>query len=143
MSPVTAETSARIPSQVRRASRKVANPPSMWPPAPGLADHRLVFLAAKPALQVLSQSRFGLVMSIFERGAWNATRGSASRGMVAMDMTHEGKGENMRSLVLACDEVSERLSPVELAAVRATGRLPEWFVPAVHAQARDIRRQWR
>jgi hypothetical protein len=139
----TENAPVRLPRQVRRACRAVAQPPAPWPPAPGLADHRLIFLAAKPALRALSQTRLGLVMSVFERSAWNATRGSGSRGMAGMNMEVEGRGENMRALVTACDEVGEQLSPDELAVVRASGQLPEWFVAAVHARARAIRAYWR
>jgi len=140
---VSVNSPAPLPSQVRRACRKLAKPPAAWPPGHGLADHRLIFLAAKPALLVLSQSRLGLLMSVFERGAPNTTRGGGSRGIAGRDMTTEGRGENMRSLVLACDEVGERLTADELATVRASGQLPAWFVPAVHAHARELRRQWR
>lgn len=129
-------------SQVRRACRAVAKPPDEWPPEPGLNDHRLVLFAARPALDVLAMSRFGLLLSAFERTGFNATPGTAARGIGGSDMTKERKSRNMRLLVLACDEVAELLSPEELAAVRANGQLPTWFVPVVHEHARVIRRHW-
>ena len=127
-------------SHLRRACRAVERPPAHWPPATGLADHRLVFLAAKPALDVLAQSRLATLLSVFERSAFEATPGSAYHGKGAKDMTKERRSASMQTLVLACDDVAGRLSPDEVAAVRASGQLPSWFVPAVYAQAREIRR---
>ena len=133
----------RMSSQVRRACRKVAAPPTPWPPATGLNDSRLVFLAARPALDVLAQSRAGAVMNILDRSSRYTSRGAGSRQMSIPDMSREARGENMRSLVLACEDVAERLSAEEMAAVRTRGQLPAWFVPSVAAEARLIRKQWR
>jgi hypothetical protein len=53
------------------------------------------------------------------------------------------RGERMRSLVEACYDTAVRLSPEDLALVRAEGRLPEWFFGAVEAKAREIKKMRR
>jgi hypothetical protein len=133
----------RMSRQVRRACLKVAKPPTPWPPAPGLNDSRLVFLAARTALDVLAQSRVGAFVNILYRSSRYTSRGAGSRQMSIPDMAKESRGENMRSLVRACEDAAERLSAEERAAVRARGQLPAWFVPTVAREARLIRQRWQ
>lgn len=133
-----------LPSQVRRAMRAVETPPQVWPPGRGLADHRLVFLAAKPAMDVLSRSRWGAFVHFLERSSRPATNGGFARGVsTGRRMSDEGRSEQMRALVVACDELRSQLTPAELQALRERGELPGWFVPELHSAAKAIKRQMR
>ena len=51
--------------------------------------------------------------------------------------------KRMRRYVIACAELVPRLEPEEMAIVRVSGRLPEWFFPALRRQSRPWRRRNR
>jgi hypothetical protein len=52
-------------------------------------------------------------------------------------MTGSGRNEKMASLVVACDAVAERLSAEERGRLRNSGELPDWFITAVLAAAKN------
>jgi hypothetical protein len=44
----------------------------------------------------------------------------------------------MSALVVACDAVAGRLSTTESRQLRDSGMLPDWFIPAVLLEAKNV-----
>jgi hypothetical protein len=128
-------------------ARKRATPPP-WPPEHDVTDERLAFLAARASLARRANPWWMSLVRIIEVGGPRGTRGmsaSPSRGGFSTGytsrrtLTSEYVGHRMAYYVVACDDLAGKLSAEERRALRATGELPEWFLPAVEGHVRASR----
>jgi hypothetical protein len=101
---------------------------------PKLRDERLCWLAVREDL-----------MRSAGRKPANAVLGVL--GMIRLRVAKPGArtvGEQARSRTMmryavAVEEVSRRLDAEERAALRATGKVPDWFLPDVRRHSRTVR----
>ena len=100
--------------------------PRQWPPPGRLRDDRLVYYAAEPTMLRWARPWWGVIGGV-------ALSGGRRRRI----------SKRMRRYVIACAELVPRLEPEEMAIVRVSGRLPEWFFPALRRQSRPWRRRNR
>jgi len=121
-----------------------------WDPPAGVSDERLAFLAAKAQLARASKPWYARVFRILEAASGSsvvADRGMAKvpgGGLLAKrSITSELAGDQMASLVVACENQSRRLSDGERQELRFAGVLPEDFLERVQAEAKQLRRDWR
>lgn len=121
-----------------------------WDPPAGVSDERLAFLAAKDRLVRASKPWYAKVFRVLEAASGSSVitdRGMAKvpgGGLLAKrSITSELAGDQMASLVVACDNESRRLSDGERQELRFAGVLPEDFLERVVAEARALRREWR
>jgi hypothetical protein len=121
-----------------------------WAPPPGTSDERLAFLAVQPLLAGLSKPWYARLFRIIEAGAGSSVIGD--RGMAKVpnggllmkrSITSELAGDQMASLVLACEQLSGRLTDDERQALRSSGTLPNYFLPELQREAKEIRQQWK
>jgi hypothetical protein len=69
---------------------------------------------------------------------------AAAQESALRDAHQELSSSQRRRLALyefACLELSERLTPDEQGRLRATGELPDWFLPDLKARAAEIRKR--
>jgi hypothetical protein len=111
-----------------------------------LRDERLAWLAVRDELARTERRRIRSRISAFlggrslssarERIAGPRGRRRADQRLGDVDVPPSST--YMVRSSLAVDEVSRRLSDEERMALRATGRVPDWFIPEVRATARHI-----
>ena len=99
--------------------------------AQDLQTDRLAFLAAQPEL--LKRPR-PFWSNVLLRLALSVRRGPGSGGR----LDREVEDAHMSAFAGACEVVSQRLSSDEVSALRQSGQLPEWFIPAVLEEARRL-----
>jgi hypothetical protein len=116
----------------------------------GVSDSRLVFLVCQQQLSRLSRPWWARLFRVLEAGAGSST--IADRGMAKVPgggllfkrtVTSDITGDRMASLVLACDQLADRLTEPERLLLRSQGSLPEGFVADVALRAKQIRSEWR
>jgi hypothetical protein len=122
----------------------------VWVPLEGVGDSRLVFLVCQQRLSQLSRPWWARLFRVLEAGAGSST--VADRGMAKVPggglvfkrtVTSDITGDRMASLVVACDQLADRLTGPERVLLRSEGLLPQGFVAEVALRAKDIRSQWR
>ncbi|MCW2672197.1 MAG: hypothetical protein JWP14_786 [Frankiales bacterium] len=122
----------------------------VWVPMEGVSDSRLVFLVCQQQLSRLSRPWWARLFRVLEAGAGSST--IADRGMAKVPgggllfkrtVTSDITGDRMASLVLACDQLADRLTEPERLLLRSQGSLPEGFVADVALRAKQIRSEWR
>jgi hypothetical protein len=106
---------------------------------PSLTDERLAWIAAREALRTSSQG------GLFRRVLLGLLSGRRT-GSRHVTMTHAGSelqadivGEKMMRYSIVVDELSRKLSDEERVTLRATGQLPEWFLPAAHLEVKNVK----
>jgi hypothetical protein len=139
-------TSVVIDARALHASPVRERNAPVWPPERDVRDDRLAFLAARDQLRRAASPWWLALLRILEAGGPRGTRGMAAspraRGFAAATrMDAEARSDRMRWLVVACDDLAQRLAPDERQRLRASGELPVWFLPEVLEQARVLRRQ--
>jgi hypothetical protein len=115
-----------------------------------VTDGQLAFLAVRPVLIRRSRPWWLGLFRILEAGG-NSTyvsdRGMAKVAnggvMAKRTITAEIRGDRMADLVVACDIVADTLTPDERTVLRLTGALPERFLPAVLAEAENLKAERR
>jgi len=118
-----------------------------WVPNRDLDDSVLVWRAVEPLLPK-KLGRIGIV------GAWFSGASPGGRLFVgpAADelMSHAGPNEGSYRMStdkapyeLAAASLADRLTEDERVQLRASGRLPEWFMPELDKQARVVRSHQR
>ena len=111
-----------------------------------LRDEQLAWLAVRDALQRHDRGRITSRIGAFldrrslRRARERITGPSAGRsgGAGLGDVDVAPSSPYMVRSSLAVEEVSHRLSDGERATLRATGEVPEWFLPEVTSVARHI-----
>jgi hypothetical protein len=89
---------------------------------PQLSDERLAWLAVRDDLRNRSKSGSYLVIIL---------RFLLLRPPPRDDPGQDATSKQMRRYAIVVDDLSRRLSKEDLATLRATGRVPEWFLPLV------------
>lgn len=114
-------------------------------PVPKLRDDRLCWLAVRDQLSRRARRNpLTLLAYVFRRRPRYV--GTNPAGVRLVDNAlGEPAGRDiargrMRRYAMAAYEVSARLNPDERQVLRTTGQVPAWFLPAVIAHARTIRR---
>jgi hypothetical protein len=110
-------------------------PPS-WVPNQPLTTGRLAWLAAYPELQRRSSPWWAVPLRIATGRKRLGTR-------FANELGQEAKGDRMASYAFPVDSVARRLSQDEVAALRESGTLPDWFFDAVEEERKEDRRLGR
>jgi hypothetical protein len=111
-----------------------------------LRDERLAWLAVRDELARAERRRIRSRISAFLGGRSLSSareriatpRGRRHSDQRLGDVDVPPSSTYMVRSSLAVDEVSRRLSEEERTALRATGRVPDWFLPEVKAAARHI-----
>jgi hypothetical protein len=110
-----------------------------------LRDEQLAWLAVQDELRRHDRGRITSRIGAFlDRRSLRMAReritgsrsGRARRDLGDVELTPSSP--YMVRSSLAVNEVSQRLSDQERATLRATGQLPDWFLPEVTSVARDI-----
>ncbi len=123
--------------------------PHDWVPNRDVADSSLVVEALLPQIRRRSRRPWDIAMRILGaraqgRGMVRGSAGTeASQASSMARYVREDQDERSAPLMCAADELTSRLTPDELVALRERGELPDWFLPAVMERARDIKRQMR
>jgi hypothetical protein len=90
---------------------------------PPLSDERLAWLAARDHCRTRAESHSPIfwlfIVLSFGRAAW--TRRAQTE-------------DKMNDYAFVVDDLARRLSPDERMRLRATGKLPDWFLPAVDVE---------
>lgn len=99
-----------------------------------LSDERLIWLAVREHLRKrpdipTARTGFGEVFSFVFR-MWTRIW---SRIKVPEE-AREARSNRMAHLAIIVDDLSARLTPHERHALRQTGAIPDWFLPAVDAE---------
>jgi hypothetical protein len=111
-----------------------------------LRDEQLAWLAVRDSLQRHDRGRISSRIGAFlDRRSLRAAReritgpsAGRSGGAGLGDVDVAPSSPYMVRSSLAVEEVSRRLSDSERATLRATGEVPEWFLPEVTSVARHI-----
>jgi hypothetical protein len=111
-----------------------------------LRDEQLAWLAVRDGLQRHDRGRITSRIGAFlDRRSLRAAReritgpsAGRSGGAGLGDVEVAPSSSYMIRSSLAVNEVSRRLSDQERATLRATGQLPDWFLPEVTSLARHI-----
>jgi hypothetical protein len=101
-----------------------------WPPAPSLTDERLAFLAVEPLLRRRSRTKLSLLVRLFE-GTRSSLVFDETNDLPPRGAHHELQSERMLDYVVAADLAAQQLNADERKALRASGALPDWFLPRV------------
>jgi len=89
---------------------------------PRLSDERLAWLAVRDDLRKRSKSGSYLIIIL---------RILLLRPPARVDPDQDATSKRMRRYAVVVDDLSRQLSKDDRATLRATGRLPEWFLPKV------------
>jgi hypothetical protein len=115
-----------------------------------VSDERLAFLAARAQLVGASKPWYARLFRVLEAASGSsvvADRGMAKvpgGGLLAKrSITSELAGDQMASLVVACENQARRLGDGERQELRFAGVLPEDFLERVQTEAKELRKQWR
>ncbi len=96
---------------------------------PQLTDERLAWLAVRDEVQELCKP--AAVVRIL--------RVIIRRRAVDRGIQNEITDDKMRVYAIAVDELSRRLTREDRLVLRSTGKVPEWFMPTVILEARNIK----
>jgi len=100
---------------------------------PKVRDERLAWLAVRDELARRSRRR---PLTFLRRILGNLAPTSKGFGQ---DATAPVAGRRMRRWSVAVFDVAQRLNPGEREVLRATGRVPDWFLDAVRQRYRQLR----
>jgi len=110
---------------------------------PQLTDERLAWLAVRGDLKNLSQPNpvlhFFLRVGRARSAGRSVYNSKGAYGQINQDADFTSR--KMRTYAVAVDELSRRLTKDERAALRASGKVPDWFMPAVIEAAKTIKIQ--
>lgn len=123
----------------------MTNPSEVVVTVPKLRDDRLCWLAVRDQLHRRARRNpvMFLAYVVGRHPRYIGTNAAGERlvsnafGQGASQDIARGK---MQRYAIAAYEVSARLNPDERQALRATGQVPTWFLPAVLDQAKTIRK---
>ncbi len=120
----------------------------LWLANPDVDDSVLVWRAVEPLLP-RKLGRVGVAGTWFSGGGSSAGHlftGPAADQLMATAGPNEGSfrmSTDKAPYELAAASLAERLTEEDRAQLRASGRLPEWFVPELRKQAEVARAQLR
>jgi hypothetical protein len=112
-----------------------SQPVAGWVVRPDVRHERLVWLASEPQLRKINRRWWHFLMAL------GRTADIDERGLHGSPVDREELDKGLQQSAFVVDGLAARFSPQERETLRLTGRLPDWFWPAYHAQVEAERRR--